>query len=336
MNQFTGSAITTPSEKRARGISPEKRVLSWQFPLQPGAFVGIHPLRGTFRTRRGLVALLKPLFLGLSLLLAAPGTPVLAQDQLLPLPRPSANASMTAHIMASSSFSLVNEGAKLLSEGQSQKAEEVLLQAVAKYPDLPEAAYNLGLAQAFNERFADAEQAQRRALAKNPRFAAAHLALGNALLSQGRAKEALESFIRAEAVASGDAEITTSATLNRAATLGKLNRYIEAEEAFSDCLARNPDDPTPAFQIGTLKLRQKKWAEALEWLDIASSSLPLEVAVLRAKALVKLTRQTEAKAALEHAEKTLATANVAENVRSSLTQVIVELRSELAALPPGN
>jgi tetratricopeptide (TPR) repeat protein len=266
--------------------------------------------------------------------LASPVFAIDADDELLlPLP-PATHTALPRPTLVPASFPLLHEGATLLANGHIAKAEEVLRAAVASYPDIPEAAYNLGLAQAFNGNFVEAERSHQLALQKNPRFAAAFLARGNALLALQRREEALDAFLQAEALAV-DPETTAAAAFNSALALGKLNRFTEAEAVFIDCLARTPDDPAPAFQLGVLKMRQKKWQEALEWLEPVRTALPLETAILRSRAFVRLNRASEAASALAEAEKHITAGTLANDIRTSLQQVVRELRQELVdALPP--
>jgi Flp pilus assembly protein TadD len=68
------------------------------------------------------------------------------------------------------SLDKINQGAQLLAEGKTMRAEVVLGEALIEHPESPEAAYNFGLALAFNGKFYEAIQANFKALELKENF----------------------------------------------------------------------------------------------------------------------------------------------------------------------
>jgi tetratricopeptide (TPR) repeat protein len=85
-----------------------------------------------------------------------------------------------------------NRGAELLRAGQREEALEWLGKATAIDPDLTDGWINLGVVRRRSGDAAGAEAAYRRALAADPRSAAAYQNLSSLLRSQGRGREADE------------------------------------------------------------------------------------------------------------------------------------------------
>lgn len=185
------------------------------------------------------------------------------------------------------SLKLVNEGVKLLSVGKTIEAEALLGQALVENTDSPEAAYNFGLALAFNGKFQEAAKAQIKAIELKEQFAEAHLALGINYLTVADFDQALQAFKTAEHLAPGPF-IRNAALYNKAIVFGKQDRYFEAEIALSDCLASNPGDAAIVYQLAVLQFRQKKHEMALGWLDSLGRDAGLEAFLMKAKIYAQL------------------------------------------------
>lgn len=225
------------------------------------------------------------------------------------------------------SLELVNEGAKLLAAGQTQQAEAVLGEALLKNPDSPEAAYNFGLALAFNGKFYDAIQANFKALELKQQFAEAHLALGNLFLTMGDLEQALNAFDHATHLSPGPF-ITRAALFNKAVALGRLKRFAEAELAFSECLAATPDDQSIPFQLAEMNLRQGKPESALKWLDTMNEEYLVESNLMRAKAYIALKDSKKAKQALATSKKLLVN-DVELKTDKDLNRIIGDIEKEI-------
>ncbi|HOY65374.1 MAG TPA: tetratricopeptide repeat protein [Candidatus Ozemobacteraceae bacterium] len=224
----------------------------------------------------------------------------------------------------------INEGARLLSEGKSIEAEELLLEALTASGDSAEGFYNLGLALAFNGKHAEALDAQSKALILRDDFPEARLAQGIAYLTLGKPESALEAF-EAVIARTPDSPTGRAALFDKGAALGRMKRYAEAELALSEALAADPDDPAPAFQIGRLKIEQQKWKDALGWLETAVAAYPLEANMLSARAHLRLGNRPEAGKALDLAAKSLATDGQNDATKAKLMAEIEAMRREAAA-----
>lgn len=240
----------------------------------------------------------------------------------LQLPPPASQAE---------SFRQVNEGAALLAEGQSLKAEDVLSQAVASSPTCAEGHYNLGLALAFNGKHTEALEAYRKALELRADFPEARLAFGIAHLTLGKPEPALEAF-DAVIARTPDSPAGRAALFDKGTALGRLKRYAEAELCLADALAADPDDSAPAFQIGKLKMEQEKWQDALGWLETTSSTYPLETFILRGRAYIRLRNRAAAEGALDQAASCLAAEGLDDATRARLTGEIDTLRQEASRI----
>ena len=92
---------------------------------------------------------------------------------------------------------LYNLGNRHHDEHRLAEAEACFREALARFPDYPEAANNLGLVLQEQGRLADAAACYRTALAIRPGYALAHHNLGNALQHGGELVEAIDCYIRA-------------------------------------------------------------------------------------------------------------------------------------------
>ncbi|MBF0410572.1 MAG: tetratricopeptide repeat protein [Candidatus Riflebacteria bacterium] len=234
---------------------------------------------------------------------------------------------------ATSSLDLVNKGAILLNQGKSIEAEKILSDAVKNNPVSPEAFYNYALALSFNGNVIEAASASQKAIELKKDFPAARLLLGTSYLTTGKPLEALKAFSAALSQIDNDNVCYLPALFNKAVALGKLEKYTEAEACFAEVLASNPDDPAPAFQIGVLKIKQKKWDQALEWLDASKSAFPLEAAILSGKANVEMGNKELAAEHLEKAKVILMDSSVlAADVKVSIASEVENLQKKLADL----
>jgi tetratricopeptide (TPR) repeat protein len=225
------------------------------------------------------------------------------------------------------SLILVNQGAELLSRGKTQQAEVLLGQALVKNPQSPEAAYNFGLALAFNGKFREAVQANFKALELKEQFPEAHLALGNLFLTMGDFDQAIKAFDQAEYLSPGPF-ITRAARFNRAIALSRLKRFAEAEVAFSECLAANPDDQAIPFQLAALQLQQNKPEAALNWLDTMTNEFEIESNLMRARAYLKLKDIKNARLALNKTQQLLKNDSYLES-NNDLNRIIKKVENEI-------
>ncbi|PKL43393.1 MAG: hypothetical protein CVV41_10055 [Candidatus Riflebacteria bacterium HGW-Riflebacteria-1] len=262
---------------------------------------------------------------------------LLADQAIAPVPAKSAVTTgkaspATVDPASLGSLALVNEGARLLAAGETKEAEVVLGQAVGENPNSPEALYNFGLALSFNNKFAEAVQAQLKAVELKAQFPEAYLALGNLYLSVDENEQALSAFEQAHQLAHNE-HVRRSALFNKGTVLGRLDRFLEAEMVFSECLALDPTDTSPAFALANLHLRQGNYEVALGWLDSVSNDFLLETSFLRCRLQLKLKDAAAASKAFSEARKVLDEAKGLDpEHRVELVKALEEMAKELSEL----
>jgi tetratricopeptide (TPR) repeat protein len=223
----------------------------------------------------------------------------------------------------------VNQGARLLAAGRTREAEAMLGEALMQNPDSPEAAYNLGLALAFNGKFYEAIQANFKALELKEQFAEAHLALGNIFIAIGDFEQALKAFETASHLSPGPF-VTRAAAFNKAVALGRLGRFAEAEIAFSECLAANPNDQTIPFQLAALNLKMGKPESTLKWLEAIDQEYAIESNLLRTRAFMAMKDAKKAAQTLAATKKLLAQNKELKNDKD-LNRILAEIEKEIKA-----
>ncbi len=188
--------------------------------------------------------------------------------------------------------------------GDLEAAVDAFRRLVKERPDYPDAQCNLGLALRRLGRYAEAEQALRRATVFEPRSARARVELGKlelvqnrpaaalphldaalaldsanpaalnargiALQGLGRLEEALAAFRRAQAAAPADPDPHN----NEGLVLRRLNRPEEAERAFRRAIALDPTDPLAANNLGTTLLALGRLDEAADTLRAVVRAYP--------------------------------------------------------------
>jgi tetratricopeptide (TPR) repeat protein len=110
----------------------------------------------------------------------------------------------------------------------------------------------------------------RQFLDQNPKDAEAANELGLVFLGLDRFEEALQWFRHAMAVHRG----LISAKLNAGIALRQLKRFEEAVSSFQDVLARNPDHPAACFNLGVSLHALDRHDKALRWLQRAFDLRP--------------------------------------------------------------
>lgn len=121
--------------------------------------------------------------------------------------------------------------------GKSDRAVELISQALNIKPDFAVAHCNLGAAHRSLGRLAQAEANFRKAIALQPDFAAAHNNLGNALKEHGKLDEAVASFHKAIVLQPDSAETYS----NLGSTFKEFGKMDEAVASYNKALALNPN-----------------------------------------------------------------------------------------------
>ncbi len=141
---------------------------------------------------------------------------------------------------------MFNRGLALHQQGRMGEAEACYREVLASQPAHFDSLHLLGVAALQARQFARAAELIGAALAVDPRQAAAHNNLGNALDSLNRPEEAIDSFDRAIALQPGDAE----AWNNRGAALRRLGQAQAAIESYDRAIACKPDHAQAWYNRG--------------------------------------------------------------------------------------
>ncbi|HVS15835.1 MAG TPA: tetratricopeptide repeat protein [Thermoanaerobaculia bacterium] len=140
--------------------------------------------------------------------------------------------------------------------------------ALALDPDLPRAHASLGLVRyLYDWSWSEAEAHFRRALKLDPDDATTHHWLAMMLTALGRSEEAVAQAERAVA-AGAESRVVQIKAATVFAAAGRLER---AERQLADCLQRFPDAALAHRELGYLRLRQGRLAEAIPAFERAAA-----------------------------------------------------------------
>ncbi len=146
---------------------------------------------------------------------------------------------VTRHLEVVAGASTLNEQAMAhIRDGRLVKAEELLREAISKYPDNPYLHNHLGLALKRQGRVREAVSEYEKALGLKPDYFIAINNLAVALEAEGREALAMEHYEKALA---GDPAMS-GAHLNYALLLEKKGKLAEAESHYHTFLALSKDE----------------------------------------------------------------------------------------------
>ena len=182
---------------------------------------------------------------------------------------------------------------------RTERGVELIKKAIRLNPKVAAAHSNLGNALMDLKRPAEALASYDKAITLKPDYAAAHYNRGNALRDLKRPAEALASYDRAIALKPDDAE----AHNNRGNALRDLERPAEALASYDKAIALKPDHAAAHSNRGIALRDLKRPAEALASYDRAIALKPDDAAAHynRGNALRDLKRPAEALASYDRA-----------------------------------
>jgi len=149
--------------------------------------------------------------------------------------------------------------------------------------------------------FTEQEESFRKALAADPQFTKAHLALAATLGSQGRFEDGEQAVRRALELEPD----CTDAHLIMGILSFFLKKPAEAERELRKAGSLNPDDSEPLIRLSELYATQQKWDEAISFLNEAQSLDPTNATVHASLALMHAHKRNreQAMAQLKEAER---------------------------------
>ena len=154
--------------------------------------------------------------------------------------------------------------------GASNKAVQLISEALARAPEDAEMRSNLGNALAGCGRLSEARRALERATALGPDFAGAHNNLGIVLRKLGDAHEAARCFERAARLEPAMAIIYA----NWGSALADAGDLTAAREKLDQAIKLNPKLADAWNNLGLLHSRRRAWQEALHCLKKACELNP--------------------------------------------------------------
>ncbi len=205
-----------------------------------------------------------------------------------------AGLAATSSIAAKLQRAIALHQQELWSQAEALYREILLFQ-----PRNFDALHLLGVVQAQGGNFASAVEFIGRAIKVDPRNAAAHANLGNALRELKRPEEALASYDRALALKPAFPD----ALNNRGNALRDLGRPHEALASYERALRLNPDYANALLNLGNALTDLQRPQEALASYEraLALSPFDAEAFLNRGNALRDLKRAAEALASYERA-----------------------------------
>ncbi|NOY94425.1 MAG: tetratricopeptide repeat protein, partial [Deltaproteobacteria bacterium] len=205
---------------------------------------------------------------------SSPATETSAGDEAITFPD-EARASQPERHPAQGA---VAEAERILASGDLDRAQVMLVQAVAQAPEDARARLDLGLVLELRNHYEQAEEQYRAALAIDADFAEAASNLGLLLRDRRRLDEALVQLRHAVEVQPSLAEAWT----NLALTLEDSDRALAALDAYRHAVRLSPDAAGPRVNMALLLITLDRGDEAAIELRRALSHAQGDAALLLA------------------------------------------------------
>jgi tetratricopeptide (TPR) repeat protein len=169
--------------------------------------------------------------------------------------------------------------------GLFQDAALSYFAVVGSEPDNADAHYNLALCLQRSDRWDASCQAFERALQLDPRRDAARLGLGASLLYLNRADEALASFNECSD------NLASAAQFGKAVAWQLLHRFEEAESAYENLTASDPDSEETLSNLIALNVETRDLDRVRDYAQRLLKISPQSQVALQGLATVALERQ---------------------------------------------
>jgi tetratricopeptide (TPR) repeat protein/TolB-like protein len=167
---------------------------------------------------------------------------------------------------------------KILKELRITPTQEERKKMARRWTSSPSALEWYSKAYALQEEgkpFSEQEECERRAIAEDPNFAGAYMALGSILGSQGKFKPAEDAARQALSRRPDSADAHD--------ILGFLfahqGRYAQAERELQQAQSLDPDDAETLSRLGQLYTTQGKWDEAIAYFDQGRRLEPMDPSI---------------------------------------------------------
>jgi tetratricopeptide (TPR) repeat protein len=186
-------------------------------------------------------------------------------------PNQNANASSAGTTGYTDANLALAEGNKFLDEGETDKAIDVLNQAVKLNPDLAEAWFKLGIAYALAEKrdevLVDANEAEPQPTSKSP-------------APKANSEKAFEKAVTAykKLIDANDQDDVAYYNLGRA--YNKLNEDEDAAKALKQAVKLKPDDTEYQTELGAILIKLAQYQEAIPPLKKALELDPENIRAL--------------------------------------------------------
>ncbi len=174
-------------------------------------------------------------------------------------------------------------GRVLLQQDSLAAATRILQDAATRYPDRPDVHLWLGKAHYAAGRYAEALAPLRQATALQPALLEAHYALAEALEATGQQAEAEKAY---RALLARDPVHHPGAWNNLGFLLLQQQRLAEADKAFAQALALDPDLTIALVNTASLRLMEGNFDAAKALLDQALKVDPVNTSALGNRALI--------------------------------------------------
>ncbi len=193
----------------------------------------------------------------------------------------------------------VNLAALLVQRGAVPEAETLLVEALSAQPRDGQTLSVLGSIRFSQERVEEAEDLFRRAVASRPDDAKYHENLGAALATRGRFEEALGEYEKARDLGSAGAALQT----NLAILYMQTGRIKQARDGFLRAVELAPENPGNHINLARYLLQTNELDRALTSIRQAKALLPADPGplLLEAQALARQWRTREAREAAREA-----------------------------------